>query len=103
MSENPTVEAVGDHNYVLHLQAADGDAVEVTIYASPDVIAALTGTIDADEGKVVEATLAYLLARQGVDDLPAFLELDDVAGAYQGYVEDLRGQLGPSSRPGPDR
>jgi hypothetical protein len=100
MSEKPGVEAVGDHNYVVHLQAADGEAVEITVYASPDVIVGLTGANGADEGRVVEATVAYLLERQRADDLPAYLELDDVAGAYEGYIEDLRGGLEPNTRPG---
>ena len=100
MSETPTVEAVGDHNFVVQLQAADGDAVAIPVYANPDVIEALTGANWADEGRVVEATIAYLLARQRADDLPAYLELDDVAGAYEGYIEDLRGGLEPNTRPG---
>lgn len=99
MSENPTVEAVGDHNFVVTLQAADGDAVEITVYASPDVIEALAGAAVTDERRVIQATVAYLLQRQLVDDLPAYLELDDVSGAYEGYVEDLQVLLGSNSWP----
>lgn len=93
MSDDPTVEVLGDHQYLLHLQDAEGGAVEISVYASPDVVAPLTDGNNADEYQVVEATTAYLLARQRVDDLPTFLELDDVAAAYEGYVDDVRSRL----------
>ena len=99
-SDGPTVEAVGDHTYLLHLHAAEGGAVEVRVYASPAVVASLTTVPITDEYQIVEATTAYLLARQQADDLPAFLELDDVAAAYEGYIEDLQDRL---STPGPER
>lgn len=93
MSGEPTAEALDDHSYLLHLPDPDGSAVDVRVYASPDVLDRL-GVDPGDEPRVVQATAAYLLARQRADELPAFLELDDVAAAYEGYVEDLRDRLG---------
>lgn len=92
-SEGPTVEAVGDHTYLVHLHDAQGGAVEIRVYASPAVMASLMAVHSTDEYEVVEATTAYLLARQQADDLPTFLELDDVAAAYEGYLEDLQERL----------
>lgn len=94
MSGEPTAEALDNHSYLLHLPDPDGNAVDIRVYASPDVLARLGAVDPADESRVVQATAAYLLARQRADELPAFLDLDDVAAAYEGYVEDLRDRLG---------
>ena len=99
MSGEPTAEALDDHSYLLHLPDPDGNAVDIRVYASPDVLDRL-GVDPADESRVVQATAAYLLARQRADELPAFLELDDVAAAYEGYVEDLRDRLGTGAPQG---
>jgi hypothetical protein len=56
------------------------------------VIARLT-TDESDETRIIEATAAYLIARQRADDLPPQLDLDDVAAAYDGFEDDLRRQL----------
>jgi hypothetical protein len=93
MSDGATVEGVGDHTYLVHLHDAEGGVVEVRVYASPAVVAGLMAVHGTDELQVVEATTAFLLARQQADDLPAFLELDDVAAAYEGYLEDLQMRL----------
>lgn len=93
MGDGATVEGVGDHTYLVHLHDAEGAAVEIRLYASPAVVASLMAVHGADEDEIVEATTAYLLARQRADDLPTFLELDDVAAAYEGYLEDLQRRL----------
>ncbi len=93
MGEEPTVEVLGDHAYVLHLQDSEGGAVEIQVYASPDVLDRLRTVNTTDEQQAVEATIAYLIARQRAEDLPPFLDLDDVAAAYEGYLDDVRGRL----------
>lgn len=93
MSGEITAEALDNHSFLLHLPDPDGDAVDIRVYASPDVLARLGAVNPADEYRVVQATAAYLLARQRADELPPFLELDDVAAAYDGYIEDLRSSL----------
>jgi hypothetical protein len=62
------------------------------VNASPAVIARLT-TEETDEARIIQATAAYLIARQRADDLPPQLDLDDVAAAYEGFEADLRRQL----------
>jgi hypothetical protein len=78
----PALEALGDHDYLLRFQQ-DEDTVVVRMHA--------------DEQRVVEATAAYLIARQSADDLPEQVDLDTVAAAYDGYVADLHHQLTPPS------
>lgn len=95
MSTNqPTLEALGDHDYLVRFQAGE-DTVVVRMYADP----AIVGQIADDEQRVVEATAAYLIARQSADDLPEQIDLDAVAAAYDSYIDDLHQELtSPSSQ-----
>jgi hypothetical protein len=88
----PALEALGDHDYLLKFQQNE-DTVVVRMHADPAVVA----QIGDDEQRVVEATAAYLIARQSADDLPEQVDLDTVAAAYDGYVADLHRQLTPPS------
>lgn len=93
MGDTALIEALGDHTFVVHLLDLEGEAVEVRVYASPAVLVRLGAVNALDEHDVVEATTAYLLARQRADELPPFLELDDVAAAYDEYVADIEHRL----------
>ncbi|QZT60446.1 hypothetical protein [Mycolicibacterium austroafricanum] len=89
MSTNhPEIESLGDHNYVVRV-AQDGVLTTIQVRANPEVVARIAGS-DADEARVVVATVAYLIARQRPDDLPEELDLDDVDAAYDGYVDELQ-------------
>ena len=90
--DQPAVEALGDHDYLVRLQQGE-DTVVLRVHADPAVVE----RIAEEEQRVVEATAAYLIARQSVDELPEQVDLDDVAAAYDGYVEDLQRQLTPRS------
>jgi hypothetical protein len=90
--KQPVLEALGDHDYLVRF-AQDEDIVVVCMHADPAVVA----QIGDDEQRVVEATAAYLIARQSADDLPEQVDLDTVAAAYDGYVADLHRQLTPPS------
>jgi hypothetical protein len=92
----PILETLGDHDYLVRFPR-DEDTVVVRVHADPDVVAQIT----ADEKRVVEATADYLIARQSADDLPEQIDLDAVAAAYDGYVEDLHQQLASPHRGGP--
>ena len=66
MSVNqPALEALGDHDYLVRCQQ-DEDTVVVRVHADPAVVVQIAD----DEQRVVEATAAYLIARQSADDLP---------------------------------
>jgi hypothetical protein len=90
--DQPALEALGDHDYVVRLQQGE-DTVVLRVHADPAVVERIAD----EEQRVVEATAAYLIARQSVDELPEQVDLDDVAAAYDGYVEDLQRQLTPPS------
>ena len=67
----------------------------VRVCADPAVVAQVAD----DEQRVVDATAAYLIASQSADDLPEQVDLDTVAAAYDGYIEDLHHQLAPPTSP----
>jgi Holliday junction resolvase-like predicted endonuclease len=92
MADQPQVEALGDHDYLILVRQGE-DIVEVRVHATPAVINRIT-SVETDETRIIEATAAYLIARQRADDLPAVLDLDDVAAAYEGYIDDISRQLG---------
>jgi hypothetical protein len=86
--DQPAVESLGDHDYLVRFHQG-GNTVVVRVYADPGVVA----QIAEDERGVVEATAAYLIARQDAEDLPEQVDLDAVADAYDGYVEELHRQF----------
>jgi hypothetical protein len=88
----PALEALGDHDYLVRFQQEE-ETVVVRMHADPAVVAQIAG----EEQRVVEATAAYLIARQSADDLPEQVDLDTVAAAYDDYVADLHRQLTPPS------
>lgn len=91
MVEQPRIEELGDHDYRVRV-AMDEESVTIRLRATPEIVARITGA-EADEIRVVAATMAFLTARQSADDLPEQLDLDDVAAAYDDYVEDIRLKL----------
>jgi hypothetical protein len=90
-AEQPQVQSLGQHNYLVRVREGE-DTIEIQVHASPAVVARI-GLIDSDESRLIEATAAYLIARQRADDLPPTLDLDDVAAAYAGYIDDITTEL----------
>lgn len=90
MADGPQVEALGDHTYVVRVLEGD-DTIEIRVHSSPAVLDQLP--VDTDEKRLVEATAVYLIQRQRADDLPATLDLDDVAAAYDDYIDDISTQI----------
>lgn len=89
--EQPRAEALGDHDYLVRLCQGE-DATEIRMHASPAVVRRLAGS-EVEEARVVEMTVSYLIQRQRADDLPISLDLDDVAAAYDGYIDEIQLQL----------
>ena len=81
------IQSLGDHDYLVRVRQGD-DVVTIRLRANPEVVARIAGA-DADESRVVAATMDYLAARQRSDELPEQLDLDDVVAAYDDYVDDL--------------
>jgi hypothetical protein len=91
VTSQPKVRRVAEHEYLVMLDEGD-DVIEIQVRTTPAVLARI-GVIDTDERLVVDATMAFLIARQRADDLPTKLDLADVAAAYDGYIEDIRHQV----------
>lgn len=87
---HPALESLGDHDYLVRFQQ-DADTVVVRMHADPGVVEQIAD----DEQRVVEATAAFLIARQSPDDLPEQVDLDAVAAAYDDFIGDLHRQLTP--------
>lgn len=91
MTNDMKIEALAEHRCLVRTRQGDG-AVEILVRASPDVTARLIDD-PADEVRIVEATVAFLVARQRVDDLPPQLDVDDIAAAYEDFEDELRRRL----------
>jgi len=85
------VQEMGPHEYLVRL-IEGGDVFEIRLHASHDVLTRISST-GTDERQIVEATVSYLIARQRADDLPGTLDLEDVAAAYDGYLDAIRDQV----------
>ncbi len=98
MCAQPDIEALGEHRYLVTISEGE-DTVEILVLANPSVVARLGS--EGDELRVVRSTADYLIARQRADDLPAELDLDDVAAAYEDFEDHLRSDLATvGGRPG---
>jgi len=87
MNTGTDIEFVGDHEYLVRITV--DDIVTLRVYADPEMVA----HIGAAEAHIVAATIAYLTDRQQPDELPTDLDLQDVAAAYDDYVDRLRADL----------
>ena len=98
MLEHFTIETLGEHRYLVRAQQGE-EPVEILVRASPTVIARLAPR-EADESRVIEETLAFLVARQRADDLPPQLDVDEILATYEDFEDDLRGRLHARDRNG---
>ncbi|MFI9270948.1 hypothetical protein ACIGXM_09605 [Kitasatospora sp. NPDC052896] len=90
--ERISVEPVGDHEYLVRLTAGGRDAAS-WFRADPAVLDELG--IGADkERRAVEQTAGFLVDRQDAQDLPKWVDLDDVVASYQDFPDELRRRLG---------
>jgi hypothetical protein len=86
------IEPLGDHDYLVRLGSAPS-RVESRFRADPGVLENLGAGPD-DERRVVAATADFLAERQDTADLPAMIDLFDVASAYEDFTDELRRRLG---------
>lgn len=91
MGEKPTIEATGDHEYLVKLKAEEDSPVTLRVRANASTLEAVGG--DVNEQSLVIATLEFLTERQTPDELPADLDLQDVADAYDEYIDHIRHHL----------
>ena len=84
MSGTFTIEAQGDHEYVVTLQA-DAEVVESWFRVTPELLEELGARPDEEE-RVVRQTVEFLGRHQEAVDFPRIVELEDVIATYDGYV-----------------
>ncbi|MEP7161430.1 MAG: hypothetical protein ABI746_10050 [Dermatophilaceae bacterium] len=85
------IEPLGGHDHLVSVTGGEAD-VEFTVRAMPSSLEAL-GFEAAREHDVVAATVDFLIRRQGAEDLPGFVDLDDACAAYEDLPVELARQL----------
>jgi hypothetical protein len=85
------IDDVGGHHYAVTLHEGE-DLVQINLHADPATVA-LIATDKLDERRLVEETVRYLLRRQRADDLPASLDLADVAAGYDSWIGEMRSRM----------
>jgi hypothetical protein len=99
MSERIEVEPLGEHDYLVRAWHSAG--VAESRFRAGESVLGRVGKGPADEQYVVERSVSYLLAHQPVIDLPPMVDLDDMAAAFDDFLDYLRAS-GPADGPGPD-
>lgn len=85
------IEDLGEGRILARGRHGD-EEVEVRVFID-SVVTERAGVSGAPTAAVAEATLEYLLTHQRLDELPAQLDLEDVAAAYPDYEEQLSASL----------
>ena len=83
MDGKPRDEPMDDQRYLVSA-TSDDDDVQIVVAITPEV-RKWGHRRGYDEQSVVEAAIAYLIARQRVDELPVKLFLEDVDAAYDDF------------------
>jgi hypothetical protein len=94
----PRIEDLGEHRFLASVAAGD-ELVEIQVYVDPAALERI-GLALTDELRIVSAAMDFLLERQHADDLPSRIDLDEVAGVYEGFVDDIRGRIDNVHRQG---
>lgn len=90
MSEQIEVEPLGEHDYLVRAHHSGG--VAESRFRATESVLEQVGADAGDEQRVVERSVAFLLERQPVIDLPSMVDLDDLAAVFDDYLDHLREQ-----------
>lgn len=93
MPEQCEIEPLGGHEYLIRVRTP-AQVVESRFQATEGVREDLH-VEDADEHRLIEATMDFLATRQGVTELPQLVDLDDIAASYDDYLDELRRRMPP--------
>ncbi|MFJ4675836.1 MULTISPECIES: hypothetical protein [unclassified Kitasatospora] len=92
MAVDIRVEPLGDREYLVRVE--DGPVEAATRVRVTDAVLERPGLADGDERRIVHETVAFLIERQPVIDIPPMIDLDDLADAYgDAYLEELARRL----------
>lgn len=92
------IDDLGEHRFLVSVGAGD-EFVDVQVYVDPAALGRI-GLDITDELQIVSAAMDFLLERQHADDLPSRVDLDEVAGVYEGFVDDIRRRIDNDHRQG---
>ncbi|WP_326836497.1 hypothetical protein VSH64_16555 [Amycolatopsis rhabdoformis] len=82
------VEWVSEHDYLVSVPNGE-DEVLIRLRSEAGTLSDLR-LGELEEPRLVQAIMAYLLARQDVEDLPQELDLEDIVAAYDDFAESVR-------------
>lgn len=85
------VEWLAEHDFLVSVPSGEDDVL-IRLRSDAGTMSRLEFG-DLDEQRLVGAIMAYLLARQDVDDLPQDLDLEEIAAAYEDFAESVRAAL----------
>lgn len=94
MADELHMESLGEHRFSLTKREGD-ELVEFEVYANPTVVERIGPKEfdDVAEQRIVRAAADFLLELQRADELPATIDLDDIAAAYDGFINDVQERL----------
>lgn len=87
MSEQIQIEPLGAGDYLVRVRYADG-VIESRFRVSQDVLDRF-GVPEDRVAEVIDEIAGFLTDRRPLIDLPPLVDLDDVAAAYDDYLEHL--------------
>ena len=88
MSDPFEIQAQGESEFVVRLRG-DGAERESWFRLSPGLREELG--LEVDDEELVRRTVRFLLGHQDAADFPDIVEIEDVASAYPGYLDAVRG------------
>ncbi len=76
------------------VQVTEGDTTTSARVRVPDALLDDLAMVDVPRERVVQETIGFLLDRQPATALQGEWSLDDVAGRFPDFVDELRARLG---------
>ncbi len=91
MPEGCDIEPLGGHEYLIRVRTGTR-TVESRFQATESVLENLQ-VKQADERRLIEATMDFLASRHSATGLPQLVDLDDIAASYDDYLDELRRRM----------
>ncbi len=88
MTDPFRIEPQGESEFLVRLHGDDGET-ESWFRLSPGLRDELG--LELDDEELVRRTVRFLLGHQDAADFPDIVEVEDVASAYPGYLDAVRG------------
>ena len=80
------VTSQSDGEYMVRVQTSEGTVTLDLLLGEAESVSG--GVLGTDES-TAHATIAFLLERQGAEDLPQLVDIEEVLAAYEGSLERI--------------